>query len=238
MTEKNPYENGVDIPDFVETKDEDVDLSVFKMSDDEMNTGTNNVPSFNNNDEDDEFDEEDDEFDDEEDEDAPKRKLSPKGIVVVGGILLVVLLVAAVVGWVYGAKQHSAYVSAAAQVSDLQSQVDTLQGSVDALTAENESLKAAQTATTTTESSDGTSYKVVSGMNVRKGPGTSYECVSTSALNGIDGVVSNGSYVQLTAGTTVKVYETKEDGNMTWGRIATDAWICLVNNGTAYATAE
>ena len=36
MKEKNPYENGVDIPDFVESRDNNnVDKSLFKLDDDE-----------------------------------------------------------------------------------------------------------------------------------------------------------------------------------------------------------
>ena len=35
MKEKNPYENGVDIPDFVESKDSNIDKSLFKIVDEE-----------------------------------------------------------------------------------------------------------------------------------------------------------------------------------------------------------
>ena len=35
MKEKNPYENGVDIPDFVESKDSNIDKSLFKIDDEE-----------------------------------------------------------------------------------------------------------------------------------------------------------------------------------------------------------
>lgn len=226
MIEKNPYENGVDIPDFVETKEEDVDLSVFKMSDDELNTGTNNFSL-------------DDEEDDEEyeEDDEPRRKLSPKGVMVIGIALIVILLVTTVVGFVYGAKQHNAYKAALAQTETLKSNVDSLNAQIGELNAEIEKLKTP--VVETPSSSDGTNYKVKYGMNVRSSATTSAGYASTDNLKGVSGVLTNDGAVMMQAGAVVKVYETKVDGGRTWGRIGNNAWICLVDtDGTAFATAE
>lgn len=228
MADRNPYENGVDIPDFVETNEEDVDLSVFKMSDDELNTGTNNFTVTEN--------EDDDDFDD-EDDDEPKRKLSPKGVMVIGIALIVILLVTTVVGFVYGAKQHNAYKSALAQVESLNGNVASLNEQINALNAEIESLKT-PVVETPADSKSGTTYKIVSGMNVRSAATTSAGYASTDSVKGISGVISNDGVVQMTAGSTVQVYETSVDGTKTWGRIGTNAWICLVNGSDVYAKAE
>ena len=69
MKEKNPYENGVDIPDFVESKDSNIDKSLFKIDDEEAQE---------------EYDEE--EYEDEEE--GGSRKLSARGIMIIGIIAI------------------------------------------------------------------------------------------------------------------------------------------------------
>lgn len=225
MVERNPYENGVDIPDFVETKEEDVDLSVFKMSDDELNTSTNNFP----------VDDEDEEEYEEDDE--PKRKLSPKGVMVIGIALIVILLITTVVGFVWGGKQKNAYKAALVQVETLKGNVDSLNSQIAELNAQIEALKTP--VVETPSSSDGTNYKIKYGMNVRSAATTAAGYASSDSLKGVNGVLTNDGAVMMQAGATVKVYETKVDGGRTWGRIGNNAWICLIDSdGTAFATAE
>ena len=98
MFEKNPYEKDetLDIPDFVEdkttTNSESIDMSIFKMSDDEL-------------------------YDDAEENEEEYREVKPRTgrvntSLVLCLIIIALLLITSVASLIYAFKQHSAYVKA------------------------------------------------------------------------------------------------------------------------------
>ena len=98
MFEKNPYEKDetLDIPDFMEdkttTNSESIDMSIFKMSDDEL-------------------------YDDAEENEEEYREVKPRTgrvntSLVLCLIIIALLLITSVASLIYAFKQHSAYVKA------------------------------------------------------------------------------------------------------------------------------
>jgi hypothetical protein len=79
----------------------------------------------------------------------------------------------------------------------------------------------------------GTYVTVVSNLNVRQGPSTSYSKKSKLELTK-DGQAHSNAQGQLNQGTAVTVYETAVDGSNIWGRIPS-GWIALYYAGKAYA---
>lgn len=67
----------------------------------------------------------------------------------------------------------------------------------------------------------GTWYQVTTsgGVNVRTGPGTGYDKVSSEFKN---------------YGTLVQIVETQTEGNNLWGKLPTGNWLCMRYNGDAY----
>lgn len=227
MTNRNPYENGVDIPDFVEKNDESIDMSVFRMD-------TEESPKSQYD-----FDDEDDEY-----ENEPNR--NPKAPVLVIAILAVVFLIAAIAGWIFGISKNNAYKKIEAdyqtlssqlteeknKASNLEAQISQLNTQIEALTKSNES-------SSSDESGDYAKYEMLVGVKVRTGAGTKYQCVSEKKVS--DEVAEmcdfNEDITTIREGSVVKVYETKVEANATWGRIDTEAWVCLkAEDGEAYAS--
>ena len=226
MTNRNPYENGVDIPDFVEKNDDSIDMSVFRMNTEE--TPTN------------QFDIEDDE-DDYDDE--PRR--NPKAPVLVIGILAVVFLIAAVAGWIFGISKNNAYKkieadyqSLSTQLTEANNKVSNLEAQISQLNTQIETLTASKETSTDDEKGDYAKYEMTVGVKVRTGAGTKYQCVSEKNVS--DEVAEmcdfNEDVTTIRQGSVVKVYETKVDGESTWGRIDDRAWVCLKADGEPYAT--
>ena len=79
----------------------------------------------------------------------------------------------------------------------------------------------------------GTAYKLTGTMNVRTGPGLNYAKVDPANIPAAYQSAAVGSAISL--GTTIDVLEIKEDGYSYWGRIGTDAWVCLEDENQAYA---
>lgn len=230
MTNRNPYENGVDIPDFVE-KNDDIDMSVFRMDTEE--TPKNNV-DFD--------DEDDDDYDDE-----PRRNLSGKGVTVIVGIIAVILLIAAVAGWIFGISKNNAYKKIEAdyqtvtkQLTEANNNVSNLQAQISQLNDQITALQNAQTQSSSSDKTGGTPYKMVVGVKVRTGAGTKYSCVSEDKVS--DDVAEmcdfNGDVTTIREGSIVSVYEAKTEDGSTWGRIDDGAWVCLSGDGETYAVKQ
>lgn len=232
MTNKNPYENGVDIPDFVENKDDSIDMSVFKMADEEAK---NSEPDFD---------------DEEEYDDEPRRKLSSKGIVIIGGVLIVLLLIAAISGWIFGISKSNSLNKLQADYEAVQVELNKAKEDVTTLSAQNVELNAKiagmEVKEEDTPASDeevkGDKYKFAGDINVRDGVGSSkfanYKDLPTTVQ---DVLYYNEDLKTLTTrdGAIIVVSETKADsaGN-TWGKVAKNAWICLKYNGEEWATKQ
>lgn len=224
MTNKNPYENGVDIPEFVEKNDNDIDMSVFKMAEDGGN-----------------IDVDDEEYEEE------SRKLSPKGVMIIGGIVIVLLLVASISGWIFGISKNNSltklqaeYDTVAAKLTEADSTITTLQNNITVLNAEMEKLKGSQTTTGgSTEELKGDKYKFAADISVRDGAGSKKFADFNKLPDAVaDCVYENDGQVTTRDGAIMAVSETKEvDGNV-WGKVANNAWICIKYGGEEWATKQ
>lgn len=233
MVTKNPYENGVDIPEFVDKKDDDIDMSIFKMAD--TNTGTNHF----------DIDDEDDDYDDE-----PRRKLSSKGLSIVCGVAMILLLIAAISGWIFGVsknnsltKLQSEYTTLETKFKDTDATITSLQNQVTLLNTELEKYKSSSNNNggKTEEEQPNTKYKMEADISVRKSAGSKEYADFSKLPDAVaDELYNNDELKTLTTrdGAILPVYETKTvDGN-TWGRIADNAWVCLVYQGETWGTKQ
>lgn len=238
MTNKNPYENGVDIPDFVEKNDSDIDMSVFKMNQEQTQESPLSKQEEPEIEEDEEWDEE------------PKKKLSQKGLVIISGTAVVILLILAVVGWIMNFSKANKLTALQSENETLQAQVANAQSTIATLQVENASLKTqieqAQSSSSSGGSSEGGSseekggdvYKFEASINVRDGAGSSnFANFSKLPDKVADQLYSNGDEVTTRENCELTVYETKKDssGNL-WGRVADSAWICINYGGEAWGT--
>ena len=231
MATKNPYENGVDIPDFVERKTDDIDMSVFKMAESDNTTNID-------------MDYEDEEYDDE-----PRKKLSSKGLLVICAVVMVLLLIAAVSGWIFGisksnslAKLQNEYTTLQTKFNDTDAQITSLQNQVTLLNTELEKYKTSNnTSSGNKEEQPNTKYKMEADVSVRKSAGSKEYADFSKLPDAVaDELYNNEELKTLTTrdGAILPVYETKTvDGN-TWGRIADNAWVCLVYQGETWGTKQ
>ncbi len=235
MTDKNPYENHdqIDIPDFssIKPREEDIDRSIFKMSDDE-----------------DTYQEEDEEYYDDEEEGC----LTPrKSTVVVGCVVLVLLLVLAIFGIVWGISKNKAYTNlkseydtykttTAAQITELNNKITELQTQISSSTTNN--------STSDSTSTSGDTYKVTaeSGINVRTGPSTSYDRVSYSSLSSDlqSALTNDDGNAKAANGASLKVLEIVNDSDSDigsdckWGKLADNVYVVINYYGEDWASKQ
>lgn len=227
MKEKNPYENGVDIPDFVESRDSNIDKSLFKLDEEEVQ---------------DEYDEE--EYEDEEE--GGSRKLSARGILIIGVIGIALCLVLAGFGVFFGISQKNKYkaleteynavneklTAANGQIADLQSQISVLQAQL-----------ASSSSSSSSSAEGGKAYKTNYAINVRNSAGgntfASWSDVPSDLQSKMTYNSEKGSVV-INDGVDFTVYETKEVGSNTWGKVVADrdVWVCLIFEGENFASAK
>ena len=162
MTRKNPYENQentVDIPDFVEdktsTESNSVDMSIFKMSDEELY---------------DEVDSDEEQYDE---EDAPVKKSKKANGSMIFSLILNFLLLAACAGAIfYALSQHKAYVKANTEYQQLLASQEAFKSQITAKDAEIENLNK-QIETLKKAAEGGGEYVVIDGpMYFRVSPST------------------------------------------------------------------
>lgn len=223
MTNRNPYEkeDTVDIPDFPSIKaDDDIDLSAFNLSADEENN------------------EYEDDYDDE-----PKYRKVKSPVIVITCILLGLLLALSVFGIVRSTSlknkldnlqvEYDSYKTTATNNERaLNEKVVLLEGQIKELTSGPVVKEGEKVTYTITADS----------INVRNDAGSStfadYSLLSSEVKKVCDNP-GDGS-VLVYKGSDVDVLETKTVDGSSWGRIDTNAWICLklASESSAWATAK
>lgn len=231
MNENNPYEKDetVDIPDFpsIKDSDEDIDRSIFNMSDDEDT-------SVESSDDEEEYYEEE-----------PTYLKVKKSGVVIAGVVMAILLVLAIFGVVWGISKNNKYSTLKTEYDQLQATATATETSLNAKITELEAQLANNTTNTTTTDGEGTTYKVgseIDSINIRKEASSSSDRVKRSDLssdvqNATHEEESTG-YAYVAANATFTVYETKTVGDQTWARIDTNAWVCVKNGDETWAYAD
>jgi len=230
MVERNPYETNepVDVPNFMSSdKKDDVDMSVFKLDEDE--------------------------FEEEEEPRKIKKEYLIAGIVGAIVVILLIVLVGLNISKAKSlkeldAKYQTLETTTSTQISKLKTEIEGLTAENTTLKEENEKLKKEAEANSSSSSSsvqtgggttgakaNGTieagNYKISVGMYVRTSPDGS-KIDRASATQAIKEITNdNGTIVE---GTTVKVSEVKTVDNNVWGKIADGCWICLRYDGTNY----
>ena len=240
MNERNPYESDdtVDIPDFssIKVNDDDIDRSVFKMNDDTTTTSYEEI-------------EEDDDEEYEDDDEVSYRKVKKSGIVMMAAIM-VILLILSIFGVVWGISknkaystlksEYDAYVSkASATESELNNKITELQNQINNSGSNSGSTDGSGTSTETV------TYKVSSAVdtiNVRSQATSSsdrvkYDSLSSAVQSAVHKNDEGYAYVETNGTFTVYETATDSDGN-TWARIDTNAWVCVVNGGTTWASKQ
>lgn len=240
MNERNPYESDdtVDIPDFssIKVNDDDIDRSVFKMNDD---TTTTSYEEY----------EEDDDEEYEDDDEVSYRKVKKSGIIMMAAIM-VILLILSIFGVVWGISknkaystlksEYDAYVSkATATESELNNKITELQNQINNSGSNSGSTDGSGTSTKTS------TYKVSSAVdtiNIRSQATSSsdrvkYDSLSSAVQSAVHKNDEGYAYVETNGTFTVYETATDSDGN-TWARIDTNAWVCVVNGGTTWASEQ
>ncbi len=209
----------IDIPDFVEDKtsdDNSVDLSIFKMSDDEL---------YDNK----------EEIDDDFEEEKPKRKKKNNGTTLIICLVLIVLLLATTIGsLIYAIKQRNAYVKVNTENVQLKANEDNYKKQLaekDAtIAALNEQINSKNTnPSSDTPSGQGTLvYEVVDGgMHFRKAPTSDAEAIT---YNGKE-LASNGEKYNV-----IEIVNDRDLGDkLKWAKIADEVYFCVEDNGAVWA---
>ncbi|MBQ6478403.1 MAG: hypothetical protein IJI44_03435 [Erysipelotrichaceae bacterium] len=218
MFEKNPYEKDetLDIPDFVEdrtsTNSESIDMSIFKMSDDEL-------------------------YDDAEENEENYRDAKQKGprkgstSLVLCLIIIALLLITSVASLIYAFKQHSAYVKAntsylqvLANEETYKKQLAEKDATIEALNqqiANNSSGKKDEAAGTMT-------YEITDGPVVFRTKPTRDRDDDTLFNNKHE--ANNGEKFQV-----FEVVTGTDDPDYTYARVGDNIYFCIGNSQETYA---
>ena len=221
MTGRNPYEKQeeLDIPDFVEDKtnsDSSIDMSIFKMSDEELY---------------DDVTDDDLNYEDDFDDLKPKKKKKGNGALVLCLIIIFLLLACVAGAAFYAYKQHEAYVKANTAYLQMQAneenykkQINDLSSTIEALNKQIEELQ---------DDSDAMGegkliYEVVDGgMYFRKEPTSDAELTT---FNGAS-TAENGEKYRV-----IEVVNDKDYGDKyTWAKIADEVYFCLGTKDEVWA---
>lgn len=209
MTRKNPYENQdetIDIPDFVEdktkTESSTVDMSIFKMSDDEL------------------YDDVDETVENEDGEYVPRKKSTA---LVLSMIINFILLAACIGAIVYALNQHKAYVKAntenqqiTASQEVLKQQINERDQTIEQLNKQIEDLQKAK------ESTASGKYRIVDGpVTFRKQPTSDAD---KATYNGQGQANDDETY------TVLEIVEDKDLGDeLYWAKIDDNVYFCIGN---------
>ena len=222
MTNKNPYEKKgeeLDIPDFVEEKtlgSDSIDMSIFKMSDDELYDDPTGDTKVYSDDDDDDFDE------------KPKRKKKGNGSLILC-LIIIFLLLASLAGLGYYAfKQHQAYVKANTSYLQMQAneanykkQIADQATTIETLNKQIEELRnnASGEGNLLVEVTDGP-------ISFRKAP--SREADFTT-YNGND-YANNGDKFKA-----IEIVKGTDDAEYSWARVADEVYFCMGTDGDVWA---
>ena len=217
-------EDGLDIPDFIEdTKtgsSTSIDMSIFKMSDDEL---------YDDN----EVEEDEDDNDDFEDLKPKKRRKSNTPIIIC--LITIIILLATCIGaFIYAVNQHKAYVDINTKYVQVQANEENYKKQLaekDAtIAALNEQINSKDTnPSSDTPSGQGTLvYEVVDGgMHFRKAPTSDAEAIT---YNGKE-LASNGEKYNV-----IEIVNDRDLGDkLKWAKIADEVYFCVEDNGAVWA---
>lgn len=220
----NDYDNQktdtVDIPDFVEEKedtDSSVDMSIFKMSDDEL---YDDAPKSENK--------------------NSQGKKKSNSTLVLCLVLICILLVTSAVGIIYSLKEHKKVSSLNDEITQLKATNNDLQTKIGTLNSEKEALEAKLKEKENAGTSSDPNNKYPSGTTLWITEDGSTQGVRVTASKDAETAVDSegnmivlywGDKVVLTADATV-------DSNGTyWGKIDT-GFIRIETNGEVWASTE
>lgn len=213
MTRKNPYENQdetLDIPDFVEektkTESSTVDMSIFKMSDDEL------------------YDDVDETEVNEDGEYAPRKKMNTT--LLLSLIINFILLAACVGAIIYALNQHKAYVKANTDYQQIQASQEVLKQqinerdlTIDTLTKQIEDLQKAK------ESGGAGKYRIVDGPITFRSTPTKNDDPSNATTYQGKSEASDGDEYDV-----IEVVEDKDlHDQLYWAKVADDVYFCIGN---------
>lgn len=220
MTNRNDFNNDetIDIPDFVEEKtktDSDIDLSIFKMSDEEL------------------YDDSPEETDNDFEELKPKKKNNLRTTLMICIIIIIILLATSIGSIIYGLKQHSNYVKAntenvqlRANEENYKSQINEKDATIAALT---EQLNNRSSSDSSTPAGQGdTVYEIVDGpLHFRNEPTTDADEVSYNGKS----LAENGEKFKV-----IEIVNDKDlGGSLKWAKVADNVYFCVEDNGNVYA---
>ncbi len=212
-----------DIPDFVEDKtttESSVDMSIFKMSDDELYD--------DNTDENEQTD-----YDDDDDERPARRRKSSSSTLIICLILIAVLLATTIGALIYGVKQHNQYVKVNTENVELRANENSYKEELAKKDAEIASLRE-QINNQPKPSGGGSSsqgnlaYTIVDGpLHFRVSPTTdAEETTYNGASLANDGEVYN----------VIEVVKDVDLGDqLKWAKLADRIYFLIEDNGNVYA---
>jgi hypothetical protein len=212
MTRKNPYENQdetIDIPDFVEdktkTESSTVDMSIFKMSDDEL------------------YDDVDETLENEDGEYVPRKKSTA---LVLSMIINFILLAACIGAIVYALNQHKAYVKAntenqqiTASQEVLKQQINERDQTIEQLNKQIEDLQKAK------ESTASGKYRIVDGpVTFRSTPTKNTDPSNATTYQGKSEASDGDEY------DVIEVVEDKDlHDQLYWAKVDDNVYFCIGN---------
>jgi hypothetical protein len=210
----------LDIPDFIEDKtitdsSTSVDMSIFKMSDDELYDDAETAE--------DEEDEEDDDFDDL----RPKKKRKGNTPLIICLIVIALLLAACAGSLFYALKQHQSLVKTKTEYLQLQAneenykrQLQEKDDTINNLTKQIEELKNANN-----KGTGSLIYEIVDGgMYFRNEPTSDAD---KTTFNGAEQCLTGEKY------NVIEVVDDKDVAGIKWAKLADNVYFCL---GTAEET--
>ena len=208
-------EDGLDIPDFLEdTKtgsSTSIDMSIFKMSDDEL---------YDDN----EVEEDEDDNDDFEDLKPKKRRKSNTPIIIC--LITIIILLATCIGaFIYAVNQHKAYVDINTKYVQVQANEENYKKQLAEKDATIEALQAQinNSGSGSGQSTSGTVYEIVDGpITFRKEPTSDAEATT---FNGKE-YAETGDKL-----TVIEVVNDKDVSNgPKWAKVADNVYFCLGND--------
>ncbi len=226
MASKNDYKNydddTLDIPDFVEDKtstESSVDMSIFKMSDDEIYDDDNSEEN------------EDVEYDD--DFKPVKKKKANSSSLVICLILIAVLLATTIGALIYGVKQHNQYVKVNTENVQLKANEDKYKKEIADKDATIANLTAqinnqGQSSGDNTPSQGKLVYKIVDGpLHFRVSPTSDADATTYNGAS----LANNGEEYNV-----IEIVNDKDLGDQVkWAKLADNIYFCVDDNGNVYA---
>ena len=234
---RNPYErdDDLDIPDFIEDRNNSdnsnsIDMSIFKMSDDELYDDYDNNSS--NSDYRNDYHNDYDDYDDYDNDDykvKPKKKKANTPLIVCM-IIIFLLLIISIASIFYALKQHESYVKTKTEFLQLQANEDAYKtqlqqkdAQITALNAEIEQLKSAGSS-----SSEGSLVYIVTDgpISFRNKPSRNADNVT---YNNNEYAYNNEKF------NVIEVVKGEDDPDYQWAKLKDNVYFCLGTSSEVWA---